>query len=103
MNHPQGNYSVARAVEKMQAFNGAMILQTMFLRGTYQGVHIDNTTDAELDAWLRAVDQIRPSEIMIYTLDRATPAPDLQKITKQELETIANKAREQGYIVQVAL
>ena len=99
---PQGAYSVKKAIEKLKAFNGDMILQTMFLRGIYNGVEIDNTTETELKAWLNAVQQINPKEITIYSIDRETPAKELQKVSKEELETIADKARALGYKVQVA-
>ena len=99
---PQGDYTVAKAVEKLKLFNGNMILQTMFLRGNYNGRAIDNTTNSELEAWLTAVGEINPKEIMIYSIDRDTPATGLSKVPKDELETIAEKARALGYKVQVA-
>jgi wyosine [tRNA(Phe)-imidazoG37] synthetase (radical SAM superfamily) len=102
MNCPQGDYSVALAVEKLKAFEGNMILQTMFLRGEYRGQKIDNTSDEEVEAWLKAVKEINPKEITIYSIDRDTPAPDLQKVSKEDLEKIADKARALGYKVQVA-
>lgn len=99
---PQGNYSVSQTIEKLKAFNGNMILQTMFLRGTYKGKVVDNTTAEEIAAWLVAIQEIKPKEITIYTIDRSTPAPDLIKVPKDELEKIAVQARALGYHVQVS-
>lgn len=99
---PQGEYSVEKAVSKLKAFKGDMILQTMFLRGEFNGKQIDNTTDAEVSAWLEAVKEINPKEIMIYSIDRETPAKNIKKVTKSELDNIADKARVLGYNVKVS-
>lgn len=102
IDNPQGSYSVANTVEQMKKFNGKMTLQTMFLRGECNGKHVDNTVEAEVDCWLKVVQEINPREIMIYTVDRETPTPDLQKVSVDELEQIANRARQLGYTVQVS-
>ena len=99
---PQGSYTVAETVKRMKAFNGKMTLQTMFLKGSYNGKAVDNTTEKEVNRWLEVLQEINPQEVMIYTIDRETPAPDLQKVTIEELEQIANRARELGYKVQVS-
>jgi wyosine [tRNA(Phe)-imidazoG37] synthetase (radical SAM superfamily) len=102
INCPQGTYSVKRIIENLKSFDGNMILQTMFLRGEYNNQLIDNTTDREIAAWLNAVTEINPKEIMIYGIDRATPAKNLQKISRNELEQIAIKATLLGYNVKVS-
>jgi hypothetical protein len=38
---------------------------------------------------------------MIYPIARATPAHDLHKIPRPELEAIAKRARESGLVIQV--
>ncbi|MDR0754260.1 MAG: radical SAM protein [Prevotellaceae bacterium] len=102
INKPQFAYSVAKIIEYMQKLKKQMILQTMFLRGTYDGKKIDNTTEHEITAWLDAIKKIEPREIMIYTIDRKTPADNLQKVSFDELDKIAEHARKLGYKVQVA-
>ncbi len=102
IDNPQGEYSVAKTVERMKAFNGQMVLQTMFLRGVYEGKDVDNTTEREVNKWLEVLQEIHPNEVMIYTIDRETPAPDLKKVPVEELEVIANRARGLGYTVQVS-
>ena len=39
---------------------------------------------------------------MIYTIDRETPIKNLQKVTKEELEVIADRARQEGFDVTVS-
>jgi wyosine [tRNA(Phe)-imidazoG37] synthetase (radical SAM superfamily) len=102
INCPQGNYAVDKVVQAMQRFQHDFILQTLFLRGTHNGVSIDNTTPEEVTRWLDIVSLLRPREVMIYTLDRETPAQGLQKIPLHELEAIAAKVTALGISVKVS-
>ncbi|MDR2064884.1 MAG: radical SAM protein [Prevotellaceae bacterium] len=102
INKPQFSYSIEKIIEHMQKLKKQMILQTMFLRGIYDGKKIDNTTETEINAWLDAIKKIEPREIMIYTIDRKTPADNLQKISFAELDKIAERVRKSGYKVHVA-
>lgn len=95
------HFNVADLVERLKQFSGQCIIQTMMLRGEHNGEHIDNTTDAEVEALLAAYLEIRPAEVMLYSLDRATPEKNLQKVPKEELETIAERFRAKGIKVQV--
>lgn len=103
INDPQNAaYSVRGVVGQMKRFGGRMILQTMFLRGSCHGEPIDNTTDQEVAAWLRLVDEIRPRQVMVYSLDRDTPCPTLEKIPREELQTIASRVEALGIPCSVA-
>lgn len=95
------NFNVADLVERLKQFSGQCIVQTMMLRGEHEGEHIDNTTDEEVEALLAAYLKIRPMEVMLYSIDRATPEENLQKVPKEELETIAERFRAKGIKVQV--
>ena len=103
MNNPQSPaYSVRDTVERMKRFGGRMILQTMFLRGSYEGRPVDNTTEREVSAWLELVKEIGPRQVMIYTIDRDTPDPDLEKVYLDELGDIARRVRALGIECSVA-
>ena len=102
MNKPQGAYTVARTVELLKAFNGDLIVQTMFLRGEYLGQRVDNTTEEEVSAWLRLVEEIRPKQVMVYSLDRDTPCQTLEKVEKDELRVIAERVVALGIACSVA-
>jgi wyosine [tRNA(Phe)-imidazoG37] synthetase (radical SAM superfamily) len=102
INQPHKGYSVAKTVEMMQKFEGKMILQTMFLRGTYEGVVVDNTTEEEVSAWLELVKKISPRKVMIYTIDRDTPAQDLHKVSVEDLKQIASRVEALGIECSVA-
>lgn len=102
LDRPSGQYSVASIIEGLKAFKGNCIIQTMFLKGDYQGKDMDNTSDKYVLPWLRVVKEIAPSQIMIYTIDRETPDHDLQKATHEELDRIAALIKEVGIEVSVS-
>lgn len=101
INQPQGKYSVADIVDNMAKFKGKVIVQTLFLRGEYNGQRVDNTTEEEVGAWLEALKKIMPSEVMLYSLDRKTPADNLIKVEADELQKIADRVEALGIKTQV--
>ncbi|MCD8071738.1 MAG: radical SAM protein [Alistipes sp.] len=102
IDDPQGGYSVAATVDCMKRFGGKLIIQTMFLRGEYKGVTVDNTTEKEVAAWLEIVGEVAPQKVMVYTIDRDTPAEGLQKVGVEELEKIVGRVRALGIECTVA-
>jgi len=103
MDQPVGKHiNVAWFIEHLKKFDGRLIIQTMFLRGEVQGEKLDNTTDEEVEAWIQALEQIRPQQVMIYSLDREAPTKNLQKVNVDELNIIAEKVRAKGFDVSVA-
>jgi wyosine [tRNA(Phe)-imidazoG37] synthetase (radical SAM superfamily) len=102
VNKPQGAYTVARIVELLKAFEGRLIVQTMFLRGEYLGQRVDNTTEEEVAAWLRLIEEIAPKQVMVYSLDRDTPCKTLEKVEKDELSEIAKRVEALGIACSVA-
>lgn len=96
------NYSVEDVVESMKQFDGQCIVQTMMLRGEYDGKAIDNTTDTEIEALAKAYKEINPREVMLYSIDRKTPAEHLVKVQRDELEKIADRFRAAGIKVLVS-
>lgn len=81
--------TVAQIMEWLLQFNGDFTLQTCFLRGEHAGLVIDNTTPEEIEAWYKAVDTLRPKQIMMYVIDRKTPEEHLEKIPREEMERLA--------------
>lgn len=96
------SFNVEDLMERLCSFKGDLIVQTIFLRGEHNGQIIDNTTEQEVNAWIEAVKIINPKQVMIYAIDRATPVKTLEKVSRDELETIADRLREFGYQVSVA-
>lgn len=95
------SFASEKVIELIASFNGNCIVQTMMLRGYHDGMRIDNTTDCELEALLRAYKRINPREVMLYSIDRKTPEEALEKVPVEELEVIAARFRSEGINVQV--
>ena len=90
-------YDVEKIINEMQSFNGHCIVQTMFMKGTDdQGHDVDNTSDRFVTPWIETLRRIRPSEVMIYTIDRETPATGLRKATHAELNEIRDRVAAEG-------
>ena len=105
INQPVGkdkNLTIAQLVEHLKKFDGKLIIKTMFIRGEFRGEKFDNTTVEEVSAWLDALVQVKPKQVMIYTIDRATPIESIEKILSDELNAIAERARAKGFEVLMA-
>ena len=102
-NQPRIPVQIEELIENLCSFNGKLIIQTLFLQGLYNNAVIDNTTQTELDAWLKAIERIRPSEVMIYTISRDTPEGSLlKKVPLKELRRIASMVESLGLKTQVS-
>ena len=60
------------------------------------------TTEEELEAWYKAVDELHPKQIMIYVIDRKTPEERLSKIPRDQMESIAAPLIAKGYDVIIS-
>jgi wyosine [tRNA(Phe)-imidazoG37] synthetase (radical SAM superfamily) len=101
INNPVEPIDFSMLVENLKKFRGNLVIQSMFLRGTFKGEIIDNTLDHEVAGWLHNLQEIKPKMVMMYPIARATPVHNLEKIGLAELERIAVKVRKAGLIVQV--
>ena len=97
VDRPVGRYDLSKLVDCMKAFEGQCVVQTMFMKGVdAQGVSVDNTTMEYVVPWLDAVERIAPREVMIYTIDRETPAHGLLKASPGELDGIVALLKARG-------
>ncbi len=103
IDQPKVPYDLDKYVAQLQKFNGKLTIQTLFLRGSHNGKDIDNTTTAEVDAWLRHLIKINPRIVMMYVIERATPEENLEKISRQELEDIAKRVNKLGIKTEIYL
>jgi wyosine [tRNA(Phe)-imidazoG37] synthetase (radical SAM superfamily) len=87
VDRPNGTYDVNLIIEQMKAFHGHIIIQTMFMRGS----SVDNTGEEYVAPWLEAVKQIKPQQVMVYTIDRETPAHGLEKASREQLDAIRDR------------
>ena len=102
-NQPRVNVKVSELIGNLRDFKGQLIIQTLFLRGSYNGKPIDNTTPEEIEAWLKAIEMIKPYEVMIYTISRDTPdGSRLEKVPVTELKRIARMVNRLGIKTNVS-
>lgn len=95
LDRPTGtSYKLPDVIERIASFGEQCIVQTMILRGEHEGRKIDNSTPEEIEALIEAYRKIRPGSVMLYSIDRKTPAEHLEKVPTAELETIATLIRQ---------
>ena len=95
VNHPVGHYHVADVVASLARFQGNFVLQTMFLRGP-------GWESAQwVDEWMEIVRQLRPREVMVYTIDRETPMKGLGKYTVEEMRSLVQPLIDEGLTIQI--
>lgn len=111
------NYDVREVVERLKAFKGKVIIQTIFFnveeretRSEERGTRSEeqekisskllppssNIGAAFVEPWLKIVAEIRPQSVMIYTIDRETPVEGLQKASPEELNRIRDLVIAEG-------
>ncbi len=97
VNQPYAGYHVEDVVRNLERFGGNFVLQTMFLKSA----SFDSSSPEVLEGWMDIVRRLRPREIMVYTLDRETPAEGLEKFTVQEMESMVRPLLEEGFRIQI--
>ena len=102
LDRPTGYYNLETVKNNLKNFKGEWILQTMFVKGSFEEKYIDNSTDKEVNAWLKMITDLNPNQVMIYTIARDTPTSDLEKVSKERLDEIAGKVEDLGFKTQVS-
>ena len=85
--------SLGRLIADLRSV-GHLTLQSMFVRDA-EGV-IDNTTPRATEAWVEAIDRVRPQSVDVCTIARSTARPSLRKVPAATLEAIARRVTELG-------
>lgn len=102
IDRPNKAYNLDEIIEKMKAFKGDILIQSMFLKGIVNGIDVNNTGDEYVLPWIQVIKDIAPREVMIYTIDRETPQQELVKATHEELDRIATLVKAAGLKVSVS-
>jgi len=92
LNGPFRGFNLDRLIGQLLRFEGRLTIQTLFIKGNYKNQLVDNTTSDEIECWLTLLEKIAPSGLMIYTIDRDTPADGLKKVSLNQLREIADQA-----------
>lgn len=99
INKPAPGYDIARVVEALEQFRGNFVLQTCMLRSSEYD--FDSSRPEVLDGWMDIVRRLRPREIMVYTIDRPTPAQGLEKFTVEEMTALVQPLLDEGFRIQI--
>ena len=97
INKPAGPYSLADVIGNLRKFEGRFIMRTMFLRSP----DFDTASEKALAAWMDIVRDLKPREVMVYTIDRETPDKSLGKYTVEEMTAMVQPLIDEGYSIQV--
>lgn len=96
VNQPLVRTTVERLITNLKKFNGNCTIQTMFLKGNIEGKAVDNSSEIEVNAWLNAIAQIAPKEVMLYSIARDTPSTGLEKVSLERMQSIAKEVENLG-------
>jgi len=89
INKPTIDISVNEIIKQLQKMKGNFILQSLFLKGIFEKQAFNNADEPHLSLWIEVVKKLKPKQVMLYSLDRSTPAQGLEKISVEELQKIA--------------
>lgn len=101
INQAQKHLKFDKIVDYLKSFEGNLIIQTLFIKGEYNGQSFDNTTDVEVEAWLKLIEKIQPQSVMLYPIARDTPTEGLEKVDEDTLNKIAKKVQALGIETEV--
>ncbi len=101
MDCPVESFKIKNVVDIMAKMNGNFVLQTMFIKASIGDSFIDNTTEKEVNAWLKVLKKIKPRLVQIYTIARIPASGKVEKVDFARLETIAQKVQKLGIQTQV--
>lgn len=97
INKPVGAYRLADIIDSLKGFEGRFILQTMFLKSP----DFNTVAHADLERWMDIVRELKPREVMVYTIDRETPDKSLAKYTVEEMRSMVQPLIDEGFKVQI--
>ena len=99
INHPAPGYDVARVVESLKQFKGNFVLQTCMLRS--KEYYFDSSSPEVLEGWMQIVRELKPRQVMVYTIDRPTPAQGLERFTPEEMKCLVQPLIDEGFNLQI--
>ncbi len=100
INKPLKAFRLNEYVSTLKRFHN-LVIQSLFVRGEVNGCMVDNSTEREVEAWLKLVCDIKPKYVMIYAIERGTPVEGLERLSREELDAIALRVRNAGIEAEV--
>ncbi len=97
IDRPAPGYRLERVLEALRGFKGDFVLQTMFLRS----LDFDSSRPEVLEGWMDIVRDLRPRKVMVYTIDRPTPAQGLEKFTAAQMRALVQPLIDEGFDIDI--
>lgn len=97
INRPAPGYRLSRVIEALKDFKGDFVLQTMFLKGP----RFDSSSPEVLEGWMDIVRELRPREIMVYTIARPTPQQGLEKFGEEKMRELVKPLLDEGFNISI--
>jgi wyosine [tRNA(Phe)-imidazoG37] synthetase (radical SAM superfamily) len=91
LNRPKKGIILQDIINLLKSMRGITI-QTLFADG------IANHEGDALEKWVKAIAEINPAAIQIYTLDRSMPENNLIKLDRDTLQALAEKVNDELHI-----
>lgn len=97
INNPAPGYDPRKVADALRGFGGDFVLQTMFLKSS----DFDSSSPEVLDGWMQIVRDLRPREIMVYTIARPTPQQGLEKFSEEQMRQLVKPLLDEGFNISI--
>mgnify|MGYP004461405231 CR=1 FL=1 len=97
INNPAPGYDPLKMADALRGFGGDFVLQTMFLKSS----DFDSSSPEVLDGWMQIVRDLRPREIMVYTIARPTPQQGLEKFSEEQMRQLVKPLLDEGFNISI--
>lgn len=97
INNPATGYDPRKVADALRGFGGDFVLQTMFLKSS----DFDSSSPEVLDGWMQIVRDLRPREIMVYTIARPTPQQGLEKFSEEQMRQLVKPLLDEGFNISI--
>lgn len=88
-------------LDNLVRFGSHAIVQTLLFDGVCDGEQVSNIIPEEFEPYLKHLKKIGPNYVMLYALDRETPAKELRKLSVEELNLYAKRIQDEDIEVKV--
>lgn len=102
IDRPGSPYSLKKVIHWIKELGKPVKIQTMFLKGMVNGNVFDNSQDEYLKPWIECLREIRPLEVMLYSIDRETPLASLEPVSRHRLEHVGALLQQENIPYSIA-
>lgn len=87
LNHGIPPVTYETVLQGLKALN-KYVIQSMFVQG-----RVNNSTDSEIESWIKRLQELRPMYVQIYTLDRPPASESIEPVPLDRLQKIAERVK----------